>query len=121
MPVIPMDRAIDTLTIARKKFPGAQASLDALCRKFNISLESRNKHGALIDSELLALVYIELTGSKQSTMHLTYYDNFYNAVQPQKNKYAKRSFSANSEEIELHEKMLAKIKNSMWKKSKDII
>ena len=57
---LPMSRSIDTLEIARRKFPGSPATLDALCRRFNISLTSRNLHGALIDTHLLAEVYLNL-------------------------------------------------------------
>lgn len=64
-PAIPFDRAIDTLEIARRKFPGSPASLDALCRRFNIDNSSRTLHGALLDSEILAEVYLELIGGKQ--------------------------------------------------------
>ncbi|MDF3034679.1 MAG: polymerase epsilon subunit, partial [Alphaproteobacteria bacterium] len=59
-------RATDTLKIARTKFPGSPASLDALCRRFQIDLTSRTKHGALVDSELLAKVYLELIGGRQT-------------------------------------------------------
>ncbi|MBX3493344.1 MAG: DNA polymerase III subunit epsilon [Parvibaculum sp.] len=62
---LPMARAIDTLDIARRKFPGAQNNLDALCRRFNIDNSAREKHGALLDSELLAEVYLELMGGRQ--------------------------------------------------------
>jgi DNA polymerase III subunit epsilon len=64
LPLIPMDRAIDTLLIARKKFPGSPASLDALCRRFGIETE-RTLHGALLDSQILADVYLELIGGRQ--------------------------------------------------------
>lgn len=64
-PVIEMARAIDTLLIARKRFPGAQNSLDALCRRFNVDNSNRIKHGALLDAELLAEVYLELMGGRQ--------------------------------------------------------
>lgn len=64
-PHIPMDRAIDTLDIARKKFPGSPASLDALCRRFGIDNSRRTLHGALLDSEILAEVYLELIGGRQ--------------------------------------------------------
>ncbi|MDF1873404.1 DNA polymerase III subunit epsilon [Vannielia sp.] len=63
-PLIPNDRALDTLMIARKKFPGSPASLDALCRRFGITTE-RELHGALLDSEILADVYLELIGGRQ--------------------------------------------------------
>ena len=62
---IPYDQAVDTLAIARRKFPGSPASLDALCRRFGIDNSSRTLHGALLDSEILAEVYLELIGGKQ--------------------------------------------------------
>ena len=58
-------RAIDTVQVARGKYPGAQASLDALCRRFEIDLSARTKHGALLDADLLADVYLELIGGRQ--------------------------------------------------------
>ena len=64
-PRIADDRAIDTLAIARAKFPGSPASLDALCRRFGIDNSSRTLHGALLDSEILAEVYLELIGGRQ--------------------------------------------------------
>ena len=65
LPQLPMDQAIDTLAIARRKFPGSPASLDALCRRFGIDNSSRTLHGALLDSEILADVYLELIGGRQ--------------------------------------------------------
>lgn len=65
LPPIPWERAIDTLAIARSKFPGAPASLDALCRRFGIDNSARTLHGALLDSEILAEVYLELIGGRQ--------------------------------------------------------
>jgi len=67
---IPNNRFIDTLRIARAKFPGSPATLDALCKRFNVSLANRSKHGALIDSELLARVYLELKGGRERTLEL---------------------------------------------------
>ncbi len=64
-PPLEWERAIDTLAIARRRFPGAQASLDALCRRFNIDNSARELHGALLDSEILADVYLELIGGRQ--------------------------------------------------------
>jgi DNA polymerase-3 subunit epsilon len=63
-PLIEDHRWIDTAAMARKKYPGAPASLDALCKRFDISLESRTLHGALLDSQLLASVYLELLGGR---------------------------------------------------------
>ena len=62
---IPMSRAIDTVAMARKKFPGSPANLDALCKRFNVDNTGRTLHGALIDADLLAGVYIELLGGRQ--------------------------------------------------------
>lgn len=61
---VPEIRWIDTVMIARKKYPGAPASLDALCKRFDVSLESRTLHGALLDAQLLATVYLELLGGR---------------------------------------------------------
>ncbi len=67
---LPNDQAIDTLIIARRKFPGASVSLDSLCRRFNIDNSMRTLHGALLDSEILAEVYLELTGGRQPDFEL---------------------------------------------------
>ena len=61
---VPTKQFIDTLKIARSMFPGSPASLDALCKRFNISLSSRSKHGAIVDAELLAEVYLDLRGGR---------------------------------------------------------
>lgn len=71
LPIIAMDRALDTVAIARRKFPGSPASLDALCRRFAIDNSARDKHGALLDSELLAEVYLELIGGRQPDFGLS--------------------------------------------------
>lgn len=63
-PIIEEERWVDTVAIARKRYPGAPVSLDALCKRFDISLESRAFHGALLDSQLLAKVYLELLGGR---------------------------------------------------------
>lgn len=67
---LPDDQAIDTLLIARNRFPGAPASLDALCRRFGVDNSGRVKHGALLDCELLAEIYLELCGGRQPGLHL---------------------------------------------------
>ncbi len=69
-PPIPSTRAIDTVQLARRRFPGAQASLDALCGRFGIDNTGRVKHGALLDAELLANVYLELIGGRQANLTL---------------------------------------------------
>ena len=65
LPSISYDRAFDTLELARKKYPGVQNSLDALCRRFGIDNSAREKHGALLDSKILAQVYLELIGGRE--------------------------------------------------------
>lgn len=70
-PPLPMNQALDTLLIARQKFPGSPASLDALCRRFGIDNSARTLHGALLDSEILAEVYLELIGGRQPDFALS--------------------------------------------------
>ncbi len=70
-PAMPMDRATDTVMMARRKFPGSPASLDALCRRFGIDNSGRTLHGALLDSQLLAEVYLELIGGRQPDFGLS--------------------------------------------------
>lgn len=69
-PPLTMDRVVDTLALARRKHPGASNSLDALCARYGIDNSKRTKHGALLDSEILAEVYIELIGGKQADLGL---------------------------------------------------
>ena len=64
-PMLAMNRALDTVAVARRKYPGAQVSLDALCRRFEIDNGHRSLHGALLDADLLAAVYLELIGGRQ--------------------------------------------------------
>ena len=70
LPGLPWPRAVDTLAMARSKFPGSPASLDALCRRFGVDNSRRDKHGALLDSEILAEVYLELIGGRQPDLVL---------------------------------------------------
>ncbi len=69
-PTLSMERVIDTLPLARQKYPGAQASLDALCRRFGVDKSHRDLHGALIDADLLASVFVELQGGRQPGLKL---------------------------------------------------
>jgi DNA polymerase-3 subunit epsilon len=71
LPLLDLARAIDTVQIARSRFPGAPASLDALCRRFGVDNSGREKHGALLDSEILAEVYLELIGGRQPDFGLS--------------------------------------------------
>ncbi|MBS0236083.1 MAG: DNA polymerase III subunit epsilon [Proteobacteria bacterium] len=105
---IPMNRVIDTLQLARKLFPGAPASLDALCERFNISLSKRHKHGALIDAELLAIVYLYMRASRQGKLTFSGEKKIVRQARPA------RSFPATAAELEDHKKLLKKISNPLW-------
>ncbi|TCP40293.1 DNA polymerase III subunit epsilon [Rhodovulum marinum] len=70
LPQLPWEQAIDTLAMARQRFPGSPATLDALCRRFGVDNSAREKHGALLDSEILAEVYLELIGGRQPDLVL---------------------------------------------------
>ncbi len=116
---VEMSRAIDTVIIARKKFPGSPASLDALCRRFDIDLSARTHHGALLDAELLAEVYIELCGGRQVTIS---FDGGKKQASSSEDAplaraaviIAKREFPLSEEEKALHAAMVAKLKNAVW-------
>ena len=82
LPQLPYDQAVDTLDIARRRFPGSPASLDALCRRFGIDNSSRTLHGALLDSEILAEVYLELIGGRQPDFALSTHANTSSASGP---------------------------------------
>ena len=108
---------IDTLILARKLFPGSPANLDALCRRFDIDLSIRKKHGALIDAKLLAKVYLELKGGQQPNLILESKEKKekIEEVKVIKKKVLKdRKFVLSSEEIEKHKDFLKKIKSPIW-------
>ena len=110
------DRAIDTMLIARRKFPGAPAKLDALCKRFNIDLSARTKHGALLDSELLADVYLELMGGRQETLSFEE-EKIIEKIETTavvKSVIPARLFPASETEIQAHQAFLKKIKNPIW-------
>ncbi len=119
------DNVVDSLKIARNKFPGAPSSLDALCKRFGIDLSKRTKHGALLDAELLADIYIELMGGAQSGLAFENSDkstiaekNQENAKISQmikKNIIAPRDFSLSSQELEAHQQFILKnFKSNLW-------
>lgn len=107
------ERAIDTLVLARKKFPGAKATLDALCQRFGISLDKREKHGALLDAELLAEVYIQLTGGYQGSLSLDRTITESSAQQTTQTVIRQnrpvRHFPPSEEEILIHTEFMRKI------------
>jgi len=115
----PWNRVIDTLEIARSKFPGQRNSLDVLCKRFGVDNSARTLHGALLDAQLLAEVYLELLGGAEPTMDLS-------ATKTQKQVQnntgviqrifrESRHFTLSQEEIEKHREFLSKnIKSPLW-------
>ena len=115
------DRVVDTLLLARKKFPGSPASLDALCKKFNINLSQRSKHGALIDASLLSQVYIELLGGRQKEFNIdtALKIDSHNSKEntEQKKIFTKRDqiLTLSDEDLKKHNKLLQTIRKPIWK------
>lgn len=118
-PTLDKKRVIDTLDMARKKFPGSPANLDALCRRFSIDNSNRELHGALLDSELLAEVYLELLGGRQRGLSLaqetTKTDTQSFAPKVKKEFREPRQFVLSDDEKAAHEKMLEDIQDPLWK------
>lgn len=118
-PAIGWNRVIDTLAMARKKFPGSPANLDALCRRFDIDNSDRTYHGALLDSELLAEVYLELLGGRQHGMGFS--PNKQNANANTKTAKVKRQFheprifTPTEQEKAAHAVLLEQLKDPIWK------
>jgi DNA polymerase-3 subunit epsilon len=114
-PPLAPTRAIDTVEMARRKFPGAPANLDALCRRFSIDNSARTVHGALLDAELLAEVYLELIGGRQPALGLA-------AAKPAavaaaaKTAREPRPHEARAEELAAHAGLTAALKNPIWDK-----
>jgi DNA polymerase-3 subunit epsilon len=119
-PPLPIGRATDTVGIARRKFPGAPASLDALCRRFGIDNSERTKHGALLDAELLAEVYLELVGGRQAGLELV--AEIRVAATPVPGAPAAvearppRAHAPTPEELILHEKLVAALVDPIWRR-----
>ena len=116
-PVLSFDRVLDTLALARRKNPGASASLDALCARYNIDNSRRTKHGALLDSEILAEVYAELLGGRQSTLVLS--DQARSPASRQSRTARQRPeplpLRLTAQEQEAHEKFIAKMGDkALW-------
>ncbi len=128
-PPIAMDRMVDTVALARKKHPGAKLSLDALCSRYGVDRSHRVKHGALLDAELLAQVYVELTGGRQIGLELAatgsaapglndevaQRDNVLafrdKADRPRREP---RPHSASAMELQRHAEFVAKIEGAIW-------
>ncbi|NQW11908.1 MAG: DNA polymerase III subunit epsilon [Alphaproteobacteria bacterium] len=120
-PELPMDRAKDTVQLARRKYPGAQVSLDALCRRFEIDNTHRTHHGALLDAELLASVYLELIGGRQPGLGLAS-ETAGDGISPsssevlpvQRGYRPPRSHQPTPEETAAHRAFLEKLTEPLW-------
>jgi DNA polymerase-3 subunit epsilon len=118
---VSMHRMVDTLQLARSKHPGAKHSLDALCMRFGIDRSHRVKHGALLDAQLLAQVYVELTGGRQIGLGLVA-DAGMVAVQKSarpvtiREPRPPRPHAALAEELERHRAFIAKLVNPLWER-----
>ena len=113
-PPIFAERATDTLAIARTRFPGAKHSLDALCQRYDIDRSMRVHHGALLDAQLLAQVYVELTGGRQIGFDLME-EAVATAVAAAAREYREpRPHAATPEELARHEAFIAKLKDPVW-------
>jgi DNA polymerase-3 subunit epsilon len=121
LPQIPTARATDTVLMARKKFPGSPANLDALCKRFSIDISNRTKHGALVDAELLAEVYLELLGGRQSS--LIDHHEARPATQEALLAFSghadlpPRHFPPSADELAAHNAAIETIKNPLWRTS----
>jgi DNA polymerase-3 subunit epsilon len=119
---LPDDRWIDTLALAKQRFPGMHNSLDALCKRFKISLSEREKHGALIDARLLAAVYLELKGGRERRLELTSAAMATAVAAAAQNVYGARprplAPRSTAEERELHAAFIRDVVKSdeLWKK-----
>lgn len=120
-PLLKLKEAVDTVHIARRKFPGAPANLNALCRRFDIDLSGRELHGALLDAQLLADVYLELLGGRQhgffSSETKSVVDTGATSMLPLKSTKpfrSPRAFPVSKQESDLHSQMLKKLKGSLW-------
>jgi DNA polymerase-3 subunit epsilon len=121
---ISMERMVDTVAIARKKHPGAKLSLDALCTRYGIDRSHRVKHGALLDAELLAQVYVELTGGRQIGLELAAESTSLEveliagapqgSAAPSRTRREPRSHAASAEELARHQEFVAGIKDAIW-------
>ena len=113
-PPIAPNRAIDTVSLARRKFPGAQANLDALCRRFKIDNSDRSQHGALKDARLLAEVYLELIGVRQQDLELSAEERKI-VEAAEKNRRPPRPHAPTDAEQLAHAQFIEKLESPIWK------
>lgn len=118
LPEISMARVTDTLKMARKKFPGSPASLDALCKRFDVDNSNRTLHGALLDSELLAEVYLELIGGRQVGFQLAadQDDNNNKQIATKTADFPRRPFDIPADDLANHQKFIDGIEKPLWQK-----
>ncbi|MHA1536887.1 MAG: DNA polymerase III subunit epsilon [Alphaproteobacteria bacterium] len=112
-------RAIDTVLIARRKFPGSPASLDALCRRFEIDNSARTRHGALLDAELLTEVYLELIGARQTSLALGSSEATPMGPGPgstPRRAREPRAHGPSKEEAAAHKEFVAGLEDAIWRK-----
>ena len=118
---VSMSRMVDTLQLARTKHPGAKHSLDALCMRFGIDRSQRVKHGALLDAQLLAQVYVELTGGRQIGLGLVAEAGTVSIPQSAqpitiREPRPARPHAALAEELDRHRAFIAKLVNPLWER-----
>ncbi|GHS91481.1 DNA polymerase III subunit epsilon [Alphaproteobacteria bacterium] len=119
LPALPFSQALDTLTLARQKFPGQTASLDALMKKFHIVVP-REKHGALLDAKILTLVYFELIEARQKQLGLGVENKAKDGADPIEGAgspqapFPRRSFPPSEAELQVFQKMLKGWPDSLW-------
>lgn len=119
MPIVPLERMVDTLSIARRRHPGAKHTLDALCSRYGVDRSHRVKHGALLDAELLAQVYVELTGGRQIGLELAA-EAQRDVMEIATNLPLRREFrsprphSASEEELARHKAFVETLESPLW-------
>lgn len=121
-PPLEAARSVDTVAMARQKYPGQHASLDALCRRFGIDLSVREKHGALLDAKLLARVYLELIGGREPGLELAAGDNAAadgsapddEQHRPRGRRGQNAAIGPSAEELAAHAAFVARLKDPIW-------
>ena len=116
LPQMPSDRATCTVKLARRRFPGAPASLDALCRRFGVDNSGRTLHGALLDAQLLAECYVELLGGRQQGLALAVQAAAVSLAAGSTTAIQRtpRAHSPSEEEVAAHAAMVASLKTALW-------
>lgn len=113
-PPLDISKTLDTVKLARIKYPGSSVSLDALCKRFNVDNSSRSLHGALLDADLLASVYLELIGGKQPDFELTRNEVIEKKKDEIKSSRTPRIYKLTEKEAAAHALFLKKINKPVW-------